>query len=220
MAEALLQYSHLEVASQEAVRIHDEAGEQSIEVSRSPMHGRKNRGHRAGLSVDFPFTEGDTIRYEWQFMLPVEFASDAPHNRRWLVAQRHDQPDRDRGETRDGHPERSPSIALSIAEDSEANGLALALNYGIATMRNYGPVSLERGVWHNVVALVTWSTEDSGRVAVYLDDTEKATLPAEGANMHHRFQHYLKLGMYRHPDIKTRNSTHIRRLSIAETDNP
>jgi len=153
-------------------------------------------------------------------MLPAEFATDAPRNRWWLIAQWHDQPDRDRGETRDGHPERSPSIALSIAEDSESNELRLILNYRIATMRNFAPVSLERGVWHNVLALVTWSTGNSGRVAVYFDDMEKATLPAEGANMHHPFQHYLKLGRYRLPEIKTRSSIHIRRLSIAKTDNP
>jgi hypothetical protein len=68
--------------------------------------------------------------------------------------------------------------------------------------------------------MVTWSTTDTGRVAMYLDDMDKALLTAEGANMHNRFQHYLKLGMYRHPEIMSRNSIHIRQLSIATTEKP
>jgi hypothetical protein len=110
----LLEYSHIEIPAKEAVRIHDEAGEPSLELSLSPEHGRKSRGNRGELSVDLPFIQGDTIRYEWQFMLPAEFTSDAPRNRWWLIAQWHDQPDRVRGESWEGHPERSPSIALSI----------------------------------------------------------------------------------------------------------
>ena len=218
--EALLEYSHLEIAAREAVRINDEAGKQSLELSLSPEHGRKNRGNRAEVSVDFPFTQGETVRYEWQFMLPNEFPSDAPRNRWWLIAQWHDQPDRVHGETWDDHPERSPSVALSIGEDNETKELVLALNYGTGTVRNFGPVPLKRGVWHNVAVMVTWSTTDTGRVAMYLDDMDKALLTAEGANMHNRFQHYLKLGMYRHPEIMSRNSIHIRQLSIATTEKP
>ncbi len=55
---------------------------------------------------------------------------------------------------------------------------------------------------------------------MYLDDMDKALLTAEGANLHNRFQHYLKLGMYRHPEIMSRNSIHIRQLSIATTEKP
>ena len=218
--EALLEYSHLEIAAREAVRINDEAGKQSLELSLSPEHGCKNRGNRAEVSVDFPFTQGETVRYEWQFMLPNEFPSDAPRNRWWLIAQWHDQPDRVHGETWDDHPERSPSVALSIGEDNETKELVLALNYGTGTVRNFGPVPLKRGVWHNVAVMVTWSTTDTGRVAMYLDDMDKALLTAEGANLHNRFQHYLKLGMYRHPEIMSRNSIHIRQLSIATTEKP
>lgn len=124
--EALLEYSHLEIAAREAVRINDEAGKQSLELSLSPEHGCKNRGNRAEVSVDFPFTQGETVRYEWQFMLPNEFPSDAPRNRWWLIAQWHDQPDR----------VHSTKLRASPAK---ARGLAQRRSYGYLVNHGHWP---------------------------------------------------------------------------------
>jgi len=40
--------------------------------------------------------------------------------------------------------------------------------------------------------------------------------PTTGPNMHNGYQHYLKLGMYRHPAIATENRLDIRDVSIEQ----
>ena len=42
----------------------------------------------------------------------------------------------------------------------------------------------------------------------------------DGPNMHNDYQHYLKLGMYRHPDIATANSIFIDDISITPKSVP
>lgn len=59
-----------------------------------PVYG----GIRTEVAVDFPYSEGESVRYSWEMMFPEEFAGDSPLNRWWLLAQWHDQPDRRIGE--------------------------------------------------------------------------------------------------------------------------
>ena len=174
------------------------------------------------VSVDFPFVQGDTVRYAWQFMLPKDFISDAPRNRWWLIGQWHDQPNKKLGETWKDFPSSSPPVALEIAE---LNGhLGVALVYGQTGaqqhQRHYGPLALERGKWHSITARIHWSRGTDGNASVYLDGSTKATMVAEGPNMNNDFQHYLKLGMYRHPDIPTDNWIFINRVEIAKVKAP
>jgi hypothetical protein len=53
-----------------------------------------------------------------------------------------------------------------------------------------------------------------GKVAVFLDGSKEAVVTGTGPNMHNGYQHYLKLGMYRHPEIATENRVAIRDVSI------
>ena len=216
--EELLEYSHLEIGAADAVKIHD-GSPPALQLTLAPEQARVNRGNRAELSVDFPCTAGETVRYAWQFMLPEDFALDAPRNRWWLIGQWHDQPNRTLGETWDGHSARSPTVAISIGEN-QAKETCLAFNYGTDKIKDVGPVPIKRGVWHNIAVVITWSQDDAGRGAVYLDDRETPVLEASGPNMHNDFQHYLKLGMYRHPEIRTRNSIFIRKITIEQTTPP
>jgi len=48
----------------------------------------------------------------------------------------------------------------------------------------------------------------------FYDDLSKPLITAEGANMHNDFQHYLKLGLYRHLGIQTNNSIFLDDLKI------
>ncbi len=64
----------------------------------------------------------------------------------------------------------------------------------------------------NVV--IKWSPRAEGKVAVFFDQSKSPSLVGTGPNMHNAFQHYLKLGMYRHPEIGTENRLDIRDVSI------
>jgi hypothetical protein len=79
---------------------------------------------------------------------------------------------------------------------------------------------VERGKWHSITVVIHWSRGSAGKASVFLDDLTKPAGLAEGPNMHNDFQHYLKLGMYRHPDINTDNWIYIDGVQISKDAKP
>ena len=222
LPDALQKYAHLEVASERNVTVGTDGLNPCLGLHVSPEQGMVHGGIRAEMSVNFPFVEGDTVQYAWRFMLPKEFISDAPGNRWWLIGQWHDQPNEKLGETWKNFPSSSPPVALEIAE---LNGqLGITLVYGQTGthqhQRHYGPFVLERGKWYSITACIHWSRGTDGSASVYLDGSTKPAMVAEGPNMNNDFQHYLKLGIYRHPDIRTDNWIFINRIEISKVTAP
>jgi len=109
--------------------------------------------------VNFPFHEGDAVRYAvWRSMVPKGFASDAPKNRWWIIGQWHDQPNPARSETWEGFPSRSPPVLLALGELEGKLGIAVA--YGPDQSQKHGPVSLEPGRWAQSSAVnIHWSDQ-------------------------------------------------------------
>jgi hypothetical protein len=50
-----------------------------------------------------------------------------------------------------------------------------------------------------------------------LDDSPTAVAAGSGPNMHNDFQHYLKVGMYRHREIQGDNWIYLRDIAIKKT---
>jgi hypothetical protein len=222
MPDSLLEYAHLDVGSKKGVAIVGEGESRHLGLHLIPGQSKVHGGIRAEVSVDYPFQPGDTVRYSWRFMVPKEFVSDAPKNRWWVVGQWHDQPNRIRGETWQNFPANSPPILLGIGELEGA--LAMGLTYGPGNQnlgsRSAGHVPLERGNWHSISVVIRWSQGTDGKASVFVDDPSKPALVAEGPNMNNDFQHYWKLGMYRHPDIATDNWIYIDDLEISKIATP
>lgn len=216
LAPELLQYAKVEVASRQSIaRVED-----GLELKVLPGQPKLNGGIRAELSVDYPFVDGDTVRYEWSFWIPEDFTPD-PLNRWWVFANFHDQPDRTKGETWEGFPSNSSPLILgyghveggferdgfSIKETSDV----LSVTYGT----DHRPVALvpfSRGVWHQVRLDVRWSQSSIGTLAMTLDGAH--VVSAKGPNMLNAFQHYLKAGMYRDPTIDSFNRVRLSSLKI------
>ncbi len=195
----LLPYATIEIPAIENIRLGSDARGSRLELRTYFQQPLKNGGVRAELSVDYPYREGDTVRYSWRMMLPSNFPSDAPSNRWWLVAQWHDQPDRTRGETWAGYPGHSPSVGLGYGQIAGQD--QLSLQYGAPNPSAAGLIPISRGVWQSIRVEITWSRGPSGRVKVFLNDGSVPVREANGPNMYNSFQHYMKVGMYRHPDI-------------------
>jgi hypothetical protein len=113
---SLLEYAHLEVASITNIAIVGEGEHKHLGFHISPGQRKVNNGIRAEMSVNYPYEQGETVRYSWRFMLPKDFVADAPKNRWWLVGQWHDQPNPKKGETWQGFPANSPPVAIGLAE--------------------------------------------------------------------------------------------------------
>lgn len=202
-----------ELLCDDSIRALEDSG---VAISVFAGQPKLNNGIRAEVAIDYPFEEGSTVSYRWEVRIPTGFAHDeAAGNRWWVMGQWHDQPNPDRGETWDGFPPRSPPVAYYFGATGGEYGLVL--HYGTGGDDHVGIEDLIRlpaDTWVRLETRITWSTESSGRVQVFVNGEASARIDVSAANMHNDYQHYLKLGQYRHPDIATDNSVHFRNLRI------
>ena len=218
MPENLLEYAHVEVSAIENITILGEGTDTHLGLHLLPEQKKKNNGIRAEISVNYPFKQGDTVRYAWRFMVPEGFKSDAPQNRWWLIGQWHDQPNKDRNETWEDFPSNSPTVLLGIGELE--NKLMTGVAYGPTQSQKGAMVVIVPGQWHHIALEIHWSQKADGKATFFFDDMIKPSSVLEGPNMHNDYQHYLKLGMYRHPDIATANSSYIDEITITKQAAP
>lgn len=213
LPDELLEYAHLDISSREALIVGEDGEKRHLGLRVFPGQKRVHGGVRAEISVDYPFRPGDRVRYTWWFRIPYGFATDAPANRWWVIGQWHDQPDPRRGETWDHFPPRSPPVVLGLGELD--GRLAIGFGYGLTTDANpqqeLGPLWVERGRWHHLAVVVDWSQGPGGSAEVFLDNAARPSFSARGPNMNNGYQHYWKVGQYRHPDIGTDN-----RIDVAD----
>lgn len=186
------------------------AGRDGVTVSLFPNNPRVNGGVRAELAFNFPFNEGETVRYAWRLKLPAEFHANDNPAQWWLLAQWHDQPDRRQGETWANFPPRSPPIALFVASRAAQLGIGLVL--GGKERVSWTPVAT--GAWIPIAFTIRWSTTSAGAVRMQVGGDTPVDVTVEGPNMLNSYQHYLKIGQYRHPVITSFDSASFRDLSI------
>ncbi len=208
----LMPYAHLEVVNAGSLQGFSDGAGSFLGLRTFYGQALVNNGVRAEVSVDYPFVAGQTIRYSWRFGITAAFTSDAPGNRWWMFGDWHDQPNPNLGETWVGYPARAPSIGLGYGQ---INGQDyLALSYGAPNPATVALIPFNRGVWHDVAAVITWSPGADGRVAIYLDGAAKPVHEARGPNMYNDYQHYLKLGSYREPNIAGDSWVYVRDVNI------
>ncbi|TWT53527.1 hypothetical protein Pla22_11560 [Rubripirellula amarantea] len=221
MPESLVKYSTLDIASRDNIVkvVEDDASYLGFRIY--PGQQRLHGGIRSEVSVDFPYREGDTVVYSWQFKLEDDFTSDQPHNRWWIIGQWHDQPDLTKNETWDTHASLSPPISLCIGE--KEGSMMLVMTYGVTRedqpQSTSQAVRINRGKWYRAKTRITWSQSKKGQAKFFLSEsdhpsTEEPVIEVEGPNMNNAYQHYFKMGMYRHPDIDTDNCIYLDKLSI------
>lgn len=174
-----------------------------------------NGGARAEVALSYPFGEGDTVRYRWDFLVPSTFANDHPRNLRNTIAQWHDRPDEARGETWQTKPRLGSPLSLRLAS-RDGSSLQLSLHARDTRTRASGAfeiATLPYDRWIPVDVRITWSRDtDRGAVAVTLDDHGEPALVFRGFTMNNPLPHYLKIGLYRHDAIRVDNRIYLRQL--------
>ena len=204
-------FAHLEVPALDNLRALSDGSGGFLGFRNYQGQPVVNNGVRAEGTVDFPFREGQTVRYSWRFGITKDFQSD-PANRWWLFGDLHDQPDASLGQTWADYQPHSPSIGLGYGRINGQDQLALI--YGAPNPSTRGLVPFARGVWHRVALEITWSRGADGQVALYLDDATRPVLQASGPNMYNAYQHYLKVGSYRDPAIPGDSWVYVRDLKV------
>lgn len=174
-----------------------------------------NDGARAEVALSYPFSEGDTVRYRWEFLVPSTFVNDHPRNLRNTIAQWHDRPDEARGETWQTKPRLGPPVSLRLAS-RDGSSLQLALQARDTRIRASGAfeiATIPYDRWIPIDVRIAWSRDTQrGAVTVTLDDEEVPALVFRGFTMNNPLSHYLKIGLYRHEAIRVENRIYLRHL--------
>ena len=150
--------------------------------------------------------------------MPDDFISDTPKNRWWVIGQWHDQPNKHKSETWEDFPSYSPPIGLHLGELDGKIGIALSCGTTNDNKKQsiHGPIYFEKGQWQEIALHITWSQEHIGSIELFLNDMTAPALTVNGPNMNNAYQHYLKVGMYRHPEIHTDNEIFIDDLNVSK----
>ncbi|WP_218934314.1 polysaccharide lyase [Rosistilla ulvae] len=216
MSDSLIEIASVDVSSRDCLQRIDDADTQYLGLRLFPGQPKLHGGIRSEVSVDYPFRPGDRIRYRWRFKIPHDFQTDAPENRWWVIGQWHDQPNPAEGQTWANFPTHSPPVSLTLGElDGQ---IMIGLSYGCTDdsgeQQVIGPAPITRGQWHTIESQIDWSQDSTGRIQVYLDGVVEPIFSAAGPNMNNGYQHYLKFGMYRHPEIASDNWIYVDDLEI------
>lgn len=198
----------VEAGSCEALVIHPDAVEFRLNADSVHVYN----GIRSEAAIDFPFVEGDTVRYAWEMRMPAGSKGDAPLNRWWLLAQWHDQPDRRIGQKWSDLPGRSPPVSIYLEERPEGLGIGVHMNEG----GNRSWARLPLGEWLAMSATFHWSRGDDGEVVFAVANHPEFSVTVRGPNMNNSYQHYFKFGQYRHPKITTESSVSFRDIRITK----
>lgn len=211
MSDELAEYAEFQVPAIENLEIISEGSEQFLELRMFENQPEINNGYRAEVSVDIPYEPGNTVVYQWRMRIPANSEIDM-ENRWWILGQWHDQPDPRIGETWDSFPLKSPSVLVGYGHIDGHDVVSLA--YGAPDLVDTKYIPLSRDVWHDMRMVIHWSMDGKGWAQLYMDDLETPFAEAEGRNMHNSFQHFMKLGMYRHPDIQVNSRIQLDDISI------
>lgn len=206
VASDLLAYTQLEILSPASISLQNENGDQYLELEVFPFQPKVNGGIRAEISVDFPHPADATVTYSWRFRLPENSQSDRK-NRWWIVAQWHDQPDIDIGETWETKPATSPAISLTYGVIDGVDHFGFS--YGAPDPADLFVIPFPRGQWLDMKMVIDWSQGPDGSASFYLDNMENPVAKANGRNMYNAYRNYFKLGIYRHPGIQVNAQVHI-----------
>ncbi|UUM33084.1 polysaccharide lyase [Vibrio japonicus] len=200
-AQGLMQFMRLEAVYDKTIIPLDNKLKFVIRECQDEIHN----GLRSELTVNYPFNAGDKVTYEYQLYIPRYFSSD-PQGRWFVLTQWHDQPDPALGETWEGFPGRSPLVSLYSAPDSK---------FGVTYNGDSTILPFHLGMWNTLKFEFLWSEGDEGKLAVHVNGVE---FNFSGKNMHNNYQHYLKIGMYRHRDIENKNEILFRNLKITTVE--
>lgn len=212
MPKSLVAISTVDLLGQESIEIKKQGGRSFLEMRVFRGQTKVSNGIRSEISINYPFQNGDTVIYQWDFRIEKDFRSDAPKNRFWIFGQLHDQPDQRKGETWRNFPKLSPPISINYGMLGQTDYIGLI--YGSPKMSLIEKAPIKRDTWHRIKLVIKWSTGENGTAKAFLDGRTTPFASAKGRNMHNDYQHYFKLGMYRHKAIASDNAIHIDNVSI------
>lgn len=204
---SLISITSIEIPSCHNIRV--ESG--SVAFILDGKNLKINGGTRSEIAIDYPFKEGDTVEYMWSFLIPSVDPPGSESGAWWSLAQWHDQPDRRIGQTWEKFKAQPPPLALMV---ERRNGVVYIGIGGTGRTNNFWtPVPMDE--WLDVSTTIRWSTGDSGSFNFRVARHPEISFQVQGRNMLNSFQHYMKLGQYRAPWVKSTATVFFKKVSIS-----
>lgn len=158
----------------------------------------KNSGVNSEIVIDYPYVEGDTVKYSWRMMIPALMPAD-PENRWWLVARWVPQANLKMGEKQESYEALNPSIMLTYKMPENRD--TFALGYGVPDTILTDAFSVTRNEWVKVDLVVTWSTTASGKAELFINNSRLSATEVRGRNMYGKYYNLFRIGIFRSPKI-------------------
>lgn len=168
-----------------------------------------HNGTRSEAALYHLASWGTEASYRFAFLIPADYAESPDWQ---LIAQWHDIPDFLAGETWGGYQPLSPPVSFTYKEGA----LILTMNSPWNSTVRLGEREIVKGIWHEVQLRARWSDGEDGWVEALLDGSPMIG----GAGRHYRPTlyskggAYMKIGLYRSPDIETENSVYFDSIEV------
>lgn len=159
----------------------------------------KNSGVNSEIVIDYPYVEGDTVKYSWRMMIPVFMPSD-PENRWWLTARWTPQANLKMGEKPETYNVLNPAIMITYKMPESRD--TFALGYGVPDTILTDAFSVTRNEWVKVDLIVTWSTTSNGKATMYINNSKISATEVRGRNMYNKYYNLFRIGLFRSPKIQ------------------
>ncbi len=179
-------------AQEDALLIANDGLEFHLVDDNSLVYG----GERAELAFFAHYDIGDRVNYQFSFELPDSYAYQHGWEGIWtIIAQWHDQPNRDRGETWDDFPKNSPPLSLHLLYGNGPVLQVLAKNTSISF-----PIPVDQTITCSL--LIDWHYPELSQVDGHCDYANVSqTFSFQDYIMLNDYYHYFKFGLYRDKSI-------------------
>lgn len=177
-----------------------------------PAQESRNNAVSSELAINYPFREGETLRYSWRMKLPASFTSDAPDNRWWLLARWNDQANLQIGERPETFAGHNPAIMIGYRQLEGKH--SLSFSYGIPQAITTIPFAAPADQWVKFCLEVTWSRGDQGVARLFVNDGKLPLREAKGPNLYTKYHTLFRLGMYRNAAIQSRAALYVGDVKI------
>lgn len=197
VAPDTLRYAHFDALT-ENIAVGSDLYGKNLSLSTSYGQKLKNGGLNSEIVIDYPYVEGDTVKYSWRMMVPALLRHD-PENRWWLAARWTPQANLKMGEKQETYNVLNPAIMITykVPEDRDT----FALGYGVPDTILTDAFSVTRNEWVKVDMIVTWSTTSSGKATMYINNSRISATEVRGRNMYTKYHNLFKIGIFRSAKI-------------------
>ncbi|AXR06867.1 heparin lyase I family protein [Salinimonas sediminis] len=168
-----------------------------------------NNGYRSEVAIFDRFELGSKVKYIFTLTVNKISQKTITQDNSWfIVAQWHDQPNKELGETWSSFPKRPPPLSFGI---DYKKGYKLYFK----SEKNYIDMDIRLGSTIFCAVEIEWIFSKDGAISGKCrTGIDNMKFSFKDRTMHNRYYHYFKFGIYNGPTVKGKNEVTFKNLNI------